>query len=223
MQWYGVFGAFGDGPPYTRPDKTPAFARALDLLKRNCTPAQLEHERTHGYILAIGNVTGGVYRLNPKVTSFIECRALNGTITTYCLVSTVNVPWPDVMLARKLLIECDEDEFRRRANMIRGDHAAVQNWYLQRWANLHLPPQDDVPRREGRGVTHVELNQYRNINSDAVQYECVTRVELSAVMLSQAIDHEFIRERVIERFLREIDYQLRSALFIPAEIMRSRD
>jgi hypothetical protein len=84
--------------------------RAETLLLEHLDSKQARDWKEAGLFGVVGS-KGTLYEINRD--SFVYCGARQ-----YCLQSYGWVPGADACLARKLLIETDEDEFLRRANLV---------------------------------------------------------------------------------------------------------
>lgn len=96
---------------WQRPDEQwAATLRAEELLLSRLDDGQAK-DYSEGRGFAIQAASGRTYRIHDNVVEDSDgCR--------WCLDSEGYIPVEDKMLARKLLIEADEEEFRRRANLL---------------------------------------------------------------------------------------------------------
>lgn len=107
-------------PNYMRAE---AKERARKLLNDNLDPTQRHDYERSGAITAIGNMTGARYVFGAQGSIRSPDIGDKYCLTTESLYSC-HVP-EDSLLARKLMIECEEGEFLRTANKI----AHLEEWY----------------------------------------------------------------------------------------------
>ena len=100
----------------SRQEKARAEKTARQLLFRTLRRKHIRIYKKLGYVEAVGK-NGRVYKIESSgfhnVTTVID-----GVEHRYCLMSTVKVPPSDSVLAQKLWIENDTEEFLRVANLI---------------------------------------------------------------------------------------------------------
>ncbi len=98
-------------------DNDEAWDRAEQLLEDSLTPEQHAAYEEHGYLeIPSGMHPGRVYRLDCwRPVAVFEHGQFAGAI---CLRPREHLPGPDVVLARKLLIEGAEEEFLRSGNWL---------------------------------------------------------------------------------------------------------
>lgn len=87
-----------------------AQERALNLLLENLNAEQREEYLEYKLFRVVGN-RGGMYTIKRER----QVNIINGAGDRLCAVSKESVPLEDMLLAQKLLIETDEDEFLRVA------------------------------------------------------------------------------------------------------------
>ncbi len=94
-----------------------ALARAEELLRDSLTPAQHATYRSRGYVEVRSRKHGGrIYRVDGwRPVAVYECGQFVGAV---CIRAREALPGPDVLLARKLMIEGAEDEFLRAGNWL---------------------------------------------------------------------------------------------------------
>ncbi len=101
-----------------------AETRAEELLLANLTPEQRdEYKRMKRFSVHLPN--GKVYRIRKGFAGNVELvepgmtgRSLK-RVESFCIHPAERIPDQDTMLAQKLLLEADEPEFRRIANIVR--------------------------------------------------------------------------------------------------------
>lgn len=107
-------------PPVNKWDEIEkAHARAMELLESNLNVGQLAHLREDRSFYVRGGVSGVLYRV------FLDTRVwCPSRRTWYCIIQDSSsmgrqfehrAPVPDIALTKKLLIECDEENFLRIA------------------------------------------------------------------------------------------------------------
>ena len=99
-------GYFDDGSRY----------RALELLWQHLTEEQRAEYVETKTVVVRGEETGDCYRIYRGTVR----RVVDGS--DFCLVvrdNKDNVPVEDMVLAKKILLECDEDTFLRTARLLR--------------------------------------------------------------------------------------------------------
>jgi hypothetical protein len=94
-----------------------ALERAEGLLRDSLTPEQHDVYRSRGYVEVHSRLTPGrVYRVDGwRPVAVYEGGQFIGAV---CIRSRESLPGPDVLLARKLMIEGAEDEFLRAGNWL---------------------------------------------------------------------------------------------------------
>jgi hypothetical protein len=94
-----------------------AWDRAEDLLRDSITAEQYGCYRTHGYLEVRSRThPGRVYRVDGwRPVAVFEHGQFVGAV---CIRPREALPGPDVVLARKLLIEGSEEEFLRSGNWL---------------------------------------------------------------------------------------------------------
>jgi hypothetical protein len=94
-----------------------ARVAARDLLWEHLTPEQREEYRRGGVFTAKGNDTGREYLIS---VGWILYAPKSYDRIDFCLhvgdQGGESIPYEDILLAKKLLIECDEDLFLKTAN-----------------------------------------------------------------------------------------------------------
>lgn len=94
-----------------------AGARALTLLLSQLDPSQQATYQEHGYF-DLTSEEGHLYRLYKGISGNVK--RLDGItlneVTSYCAHPVGLMPANDVVLAQKLMLECNEHEFLRVAN-----------------------------------------------------------------------------------------------------------
>jgi hypothetical protein len=100
-----------------RAEEEEAEARAESLLKRHLADGQrAEYEMDRSFHVVTG--TGRRYRLRHGWAGNVEeVDAAGKRLRRYCIHPRIGVPCPDNLLAQKLLLEADEPEFHRIANV----------------------------------------------------------------------------------------------------------
>lgn len=93
-----------------------AKAKAEKLLVEHLSAAQRDQLVKHGYFDV--EVGGEVYRIKRGYAGNVELldAAKQRGVERFCIHPTEHVPDADAMLGQKLLLEANEDEFRRIAN-----------------------------------------------------------------------------------------------------------
>lgn len=94
-----------------------AYERAETLLRESLTPEQHAFYEQHGYLEVPSRLhPGRIYRVDGwRPVAVFEEGEFRGAI---CLRPREHLPGPDVVLARKLLIEGAEEEFLRAGNWL---------------------------------------------------------------------------------------------------------
>lgn len=94
-----------------------AVERAEGLLRDSLTPAQYSAYRARGYVEVQSRLhCGRVYRVDGwRPVGVYEGGQFAGAV---CIRARESLPGPDVLLARKLMIEGAEDEFLRAGNWL---------------------------------------------------------------------------------------------------------
>jgi hypothetical protein len=94
-----------------------ALERADELLRDSLTPQQHAAYRSRGYVEVPSRLTPGrVYRVDGwRPVAVYEGGQFVGAV---CIRARESLPGPDVLLARKLMIEGAEDEFLRAGNWL---------------------------------------------------------------------------------------------------------
>lgn len=90
--------------------------KALALLKSLLTDAERIELEQHSRITVTAQ-SGEVYRLAMGRSGNILRIKHNGPVEKLCVHPIMDVPYADVLIAQKLLLENDEKEFRRLANI----------------------------------------------------------------------------------------------------------
>jgi hypothetical protein len=98
------------------PDYRAAERRAGELLMSILEPAQRDMFRRDGAIIVVAR-SGTRYRLVLGMTGNVMQLGADGEPVQRLCVHPVGVPLPDILVTQKLLLEADEEEFRRRANI----------------------------------------------------------------------------------------------------------
>jgi hypothetical protein len=98
------------------PDQRMAEKRAEDLLMSMLDATQREMFRKEQAIIVIA-ASGIRYRIRLSMINNIEQLDTHGNPLLKLCVHPVNVPLADVLVTQKLLLETDEQEFRRMANI----------------------------------------------------------------------------------------------------------
>ena len=107
-----------------------AEARARSLLLRMLTPRQQEEFARTGYFTVEPTGRGRFVILPNAMFNVLEMV----TGDCYCAVTATGVPIADLMLAQKLLLETDPDQFFRVANCRHEEAVGLMD-------NEHLPEQ----------------------------------------------------------------------------------
>jgi hypothetical protein len=94
-----------------------AWQRAEQLLSDSLTPQQYDTYRARGFIeIPSPNFRGRIYRVDGwRPVAVYENRQFVGAV---CIRPREHIPVPDVLLARKLMIEGAEAEFLRSGNWL---------------------------------------------------------------------------------------------------------
>jgi hypothetical protein len=94
-----------------------ATERAEELLRDSLTPAQHAAYRARGYVEVPSRMhPGRLYRVDGwRPVAVYERGQFAGAV---CIRARESLPGPDVLLARKLMIEGAEDEFLRAGNWL---------------------------------------------------------------------------------------------------------
>jgi len=94
-----------------------AWQRAEQLLSESLTPQQYATYRARGFIeIPSPNFAGRIYRVDGwRPVAVYEKRQFVGAV---CIRPREHIPVPDVLLARKLMIEGAEAEFLRSGNWL---------------------------------------------------------------------------------------------------------
>ncbi len=122
-QWYNVsiMGTCSSGGNYSiilnaedaYDDATKA--RAMALLRSTLDDKQIEDLETHSHFYVIGS-SGRRYKIGViSIVGNVEEVDDSGVVARYC-AHPMNVPIGDAVLAQKLWLEHDEDEFKKAAN-----------------------------------------------------------------------------------------------------------
>lgn len=139
-----------------------ATARSVQLLLSYLTPAQRDEYQTSESFTIRGS-RGGLWRIEAGRTTDLRNN------TRYCLVFESrrgyrSPPDGDLLLARKLLIEADEDEFKRRANLLGragGPHhymeGAEEVWRRHEYFTMS-PPVGSLGSGSRAHVENVEMH-----------------------------------------------------------------
>ncbi len=103
-------------PPPEAPAIITARERALTLLLDHLTPAQrFQYETVHSFDV---EVNGRRYRISSGWSGNVKrLNESGGWIESLCIHFDRSMPIPDLMLAQKLMLETNEAEFRRIANI----------------------------------------------------------------------------------------------------------
>jgi len=113
-----VTGGSGYGNCGMMPTHQPeAVDRARELLLSHLTDEQRRTFENNGWFVVEGGRTGGRYRIRQGYAGNVD--VLDGDLVSHKLCAhadPVAVPWPDQMLAQKLMLEIDEDDFLAIAN-----------------------------------------------------------------------------------------------------------
>ena len=98
------------------PEEVLAEEKAEKLLRQNLSFIQLVEYSTHGYFHCI--VGSHLYRVNKGWSGNVELRTgdNHGVYFKFCIHPEIETPHADNMLAIKLMLETEEDEFLRIAN-----------------------------------------------------------------------------------------------------------
>lgn len=100
-----------------RIQRVAAESRAAELLQACLTADEWSHYAEHGELTVMGS-SGRVYAIQRgRAHNVFELDAQGRRIREFCGHVRDAVPDDDNVLAQKLLIECDEEEFRRLANV----------------------------------------------------------------------------------------------------------
>lgn len=98
----------------SRPNYDDASEKAEELLYSCLSTDQRRCYSRYGYFFVIGNITGNRYKLvQKKQINVYRVDSKGNEISRHCVVSETTVPMGDHLLAQKLLIETNEDEFLR--------------------------------------------------------------------------------------------------------------
>ncbi len=89
--------------------------KALALLKSCLTHTQLQQYEDNEWFLVQGNESGRVYQINRYLQMNVYAYTDGERGTKYCAVPVDHVPIEDHLLAQKLMIETEEEEFLRIA------------------------------------------------------------------------------------------------------------
>jgi hypothetical protein len=100
-----------------RGEQDEALRRAEDLLEDSLVPAQFAEYRARGFIEVPSRLhTGRMYRIDAwRPVAVYERGQFIGAV---CIRPREHIPGPDVVLARKLMIEGAEAEFLRAGNWL---------------------------------------------------------------------------------------------------------
>jgi hypothetical protein len=100
-----------------REERKIAVRCADDLLMSQLTPEQRDQYRKDKKFIV--NVRGRRYEFNcnRQHQNITELAANGNRIREYCVYQTGRCPMPDNHLAQKLLLECDPEQFERKANV----------------------------------------------------------------------------------------------------------
>jgi len=96
-----------------------AESTAEKLLAEHLDDKQLEQFRNHRYFEVIRDAGKRVYRIKHGWAGNIEVFEGGRLVETMCIHPSAQVPFSDNLLAQKLLLEADEQRFRRIANITR--------------------------------------------------------------------------------------------------------
>ena len=90
--------------------RTAAEQKALTLLKKWMSPAQLARFESYGHFEVIGSRTGKRYRIRyNRVVNIDELDERGAQVATWCFGPEGSLPRGDIMLAQKIALENDED------------------------------------------------------------------------------------------------------------------
>lgn len=97
--------------------RSPAHARALDLLREHMTPAQRAQFDTLGHFDVVGSSSGRHYRIRIGNLSNVDELGPDGRyVRSWCFAPAGRLPVGDVLLAQKLGLEGYEPEVLKVAN-----------------------------------------------------------------------------------------------------------
>jgi hypothetical protein len=103
-----------------------AHERAIQLLKQNLSPVQLEQYKRSGHFDVIGGDTGRRYRIRRGHQMNVELLDKNGRrVCCLCFRPEGTLAAADIMLAQKIALELFEVEALKIAN-----NAPALDWFL---------------------------------------------------------------------------------------------
>ena len=106
-----------------------ADMRALELLKSNLSPDQLESYRKFGHFHVVGGETGARYRIRRGHQMNVDCLDDKGRpVAHLCFLPAGRIPLADVMLAQKLALELNETETVASANVTTAGSLPFEWW-----------------------------------------------------------------------------------------------
>jgi hypothetical protein len=103
-----------------------AHERAIQLLKQNLSPVQLEQYKRSGHFDVIGGDTGRRYRIRRGHQMNVELLDRNGRrVCCLCFMPESTLAAGDIMLAQKIALELFEAEAFKVANKV-----PALDWFL---------------------------------------------------------------------------------------------
>lgn len=106
-----------------------AETRALELLKPNLSPEQLESYCRFGHFHVVGGETGARYRIRRGHQMNVDLLDEMGRAVAHlCFLPAGRLPFADVMLAQKIALELNETEAIVSANMARAGALPFEWW-----------------------------------------------------------------------------------------------
>jgi hypothetical protein len=98
------------------PDREKAKARAKELLVAHLTPNQRREYEQHGCFHVVTRKKHRYLIKQGRISNVIRLNKRGKPIRAFCIHPKIFVPDADTMLAQKLMLETDEEEFLRIAN-----------------------------------------------------------------------------------------------------------
>jgi hypothetical protein len=99
-----------------------AEQRSRELLRGVLSPDELQElEATGALVVRSPSMPGRVYRI-PSAGGSVVAQEANGSSLLLCVQPTARLPRADVVLMHKLMIEGNEEEYLRVANIQRGPY-----------------------------------------------------------------------------------------------------
>jgi hypothetical protein len=109
-----------------RADRRRAQERAEALLRDTLLPDELDQLDQRGYLEVVSRAyPGRSYRIRPGKVPAVMALDHDAPVAYLCLQPIERLPGRESVLVHKLMLEADEDEYWRRANVFRGLSIAI--------------------------------------------------------------------------------------------------